>query len=273
MANPFFTGTHEGTEEYEGKKFPTFYEPVHAHSKDKTRVAEIGRTIRLQFMTDAENQYFTRDIEPGSISVECDDFDELAWDDNLWNGKHNISVDIPKSVSVGRELVIIVTVNDDSRPESFAHEVYLEVEPKRERQSAKKSSKKKSASEKEGDDVKDQGGLGLPQVYPVLKEKWDEHEFDKYSALRVVHNGESGYDYYYNQDNAYLRHEQKVAKDQQAELLETQFKTGLVLIGMSMMSDSGSPEEKRPEQIVLTTRTLSPVLLPMINGLGSVEVE
>jgi len=272
ITNPFYTGKHKEKEEYEGKQFPTFYEPIHPHPKEKPRVAELGRSVHLQFMTDAENQYFRRDIEPGTIQVECDDIDELAWDDNLWNGKHNISIDLPKSVSVGQELVVIVSVNDDSRPELFLHEVYLEVVPMHKKNGGGKKPNK-PASDNKGDDVNDQGGLGLPNVYPVPEEKWDDHDFDKYSGLRVVQNGEDGYDYFYNQDNAYLRNEQKVAKDQVAKVLETQFKSALVLIGMSMMTDSDLPEEERPDQIALATRTLSPVVLPMINGLGALEAE
>ncbi len=229
--------------------------------------------MRLQFKTDAENQYFTREIEPGFVKVDCNGLEELSWDDNLWNGKHNITIDLPKTTTeVGQQLVIQVTVGDESRPEPFVHDVYLNVVPKKHHPPSSPSPNPGPPGPRPGPDVPDRGEAGIPNVHSVEKDQWGEHGFDKFSGLKVVHNG-AGYDYFYNRDNAYLLQEQKISQDTEAELLESQFSTALVIIGMGIMSNEAKiEEEKCAAQVESITKLLSPVLLPMINGLGSIKL-
>ena len=46
--------------------------------------------------------------------------------------------------------------------------------------------KQKPPSKDKGDDHLAPSGLALPHVQWVSEEDWESHEFDKYSALRVV---------------------------------------------------------------------------------------
>ena len=270
IPDPFKTKRHKQNDTYEGKTFPTFYEPVHPHPSDKPQMAELGRAVRLQFKTDAENQYFTREKERGYIEVNCSKFKELSWYGNLSNGKHNITIDIPKITELGQQLVIEVTVGNDSRPELFVHFVFLEVVPKRDHPLSSPNPKPKPPGPDLGPDVPDQGALAMPNLHAVGKNQWEKHGFDKYSGLKIHDGGEDGYDYYYNRDNFHLRRAQKRSRDPEAGSLERKFCYALVFIGMWIMKETGVEQEKRLQQVESITRLLSPVLLPIIN-LGSIK--
>ena len=85
-------------------------------------------------------------------------------------------------------------------------------------------------------------------------------------------------------DNIYLKSELKESKED-PEMMKARWKYGLVLIGMALLHDniqgkqSGETEEgERLDQeenignkVDQFTRAIGPVLLPMINSLGTLE--
>ncbi|MHA1942742.1 MAG: hypothetical protein ACW97P_13655 [Candidatus Hodarchaeales archaeon] len=78
-------------------------------------------------------------------------------------------------------------------------------------------------------------------------------------------------------DNIHLQTESKLNSDDEPDILESQYKYGMVLIGLAFLKAREDSEEvlkkcdesiNIEEMINLATRTISPVLLPMISGLG-----
>jgi hypothetical protein len=138
------------------------------------------------------------------------------------------------------------------------------------------------------------GGCQLPNIIPVPEKAWDEHEppFDAMTALRVRHAGtrtEEGrtrevYDFYVNIDNRSLRAEQRAGR-RERDLLESRFIYGMVLLGLGLLQQDSSrsaadgPDaepktgEGVEEAIERFSRGVAPVLLPMIESLGSLDVE
>ena len=107
------------------------------------------------------------------------------------------------------------------------------------------------------------------------KNDWDKYNFDANDALAVLSDGVS-YDFFYNADNIHLKSTLKVSKDEEAGLIEMQYKTALVLLGMSILKHNTQKSDKNEdtdvEAIVKeTAKVISPTILPMIRGLGSIS--
>ena len=116
----------------------------------------------------------------------------------------------------------------------------------------------------------------------VYQEDWDIHGFDKYSALKVVHDpgndeaSRDSYSYYINMDNIYLQTELK-ATSENPEIVKARWQYSLMVVGMALLQDqregiSVADEDVSIEDLVFkTTATIAPVLLPLIESLGALS--
>jgi hypothetical protein len=122
--------------------------------------------------------------------------------------------------------------------------------------------------------------------------------FDKYTALRIgiseekeSGNGDSHdvYDFKINMDNLFLKSELKTGTNE-AEMIRARWKYGLVLVGLALLHDDNQakkttlveghdlPDDEEntdslERRVDRFTRAIAPVLLPMINSLGALELE
>ena len=259
--------------EFKGLKFPTFHNHKRGISKAGARPAEIGRACQLIFSTDAENDYFERVIDPAYYSVRIDGFRpniDFQTQTTLWEGIHSFKIDLPKTAKVGEILKIEIQVSDVSRSIPFSHEAEVIMIPKIDhKKSVKKKKKSAHPSNQPGQGSTGSGNLGLPNITPVSAGDWAQYGFDKYSAMTVKQDGDN-YDFFYNKDNQYLLHEQKLAIEK-VELYENQFSAGLTLMVMGVLNNKNIPGEERKETIETLSRSIAPILLPMINQLGRIE--
>lgn len=196
---------------------------------------------------------------------------------NLWNGIANLNVSLPKESKVGDFLNFSAKVDDISRVEPFLNEFCIGVEDATVEKSGSPGKRKPPASKDKGDDVEQTSYLDLPFIAEVRKDEWDKYDFDKESALKVIDSGENGYDFFINMDNIHLQTEAKLNSEDEPSILEARYKYGMVLIGLAFLKAREDSEEllekcdesvNIEEMINLATRTISPVLLPMISGLG-----
>jgi hypothetical protein len=79
---------------------------VFVEGKTLPRDANINSQIRIAFVTDAENDYFRRDEEPGEFKLFQVVGDELKpaknWPTpNLFEGNVNLSLSLPPEAEVG----------------------------------------------------------------------------------------------------------------------------------------------------------------------------
>src|SRR5205085_11764131 len=111
----------------------------------------------------------------------------------------------------------------------------------------------------------------------------EEQSFNEHSALAVKGSDEDGYDFFVNIDNIHLLSELKPAKNSDIQTIQAKYKFGLVLIGLALLNENGlghskdNVEDKEEdtifEVIARTTKAISPVIIPMIDSLGSLETE
>ena len=115
--------------------------------------------------------------------------------------------------------------------------------------------------------------------------------FNEYSALRIKHaeryeadeaTGQVAkdiYDFFVNIDNLYLKHEQKEGRDE-ADVLLAKFVYALVLLALSVINyDNQNNGNKNDEESFIEDKieqfsvAISPVLIPIINELGGLELQ
>lgn len=277
LANPFKSKFVGETENFIGKEFPTYFrlkrgeESKNCHAKAR---------FRVQFETDARNDYFSRDEYPGEFHLYLGDNEIEDYVLNMWNGVVTLTVTLPSEVYAGDDLVYQAIIADDTQVEPFQCEFYRHVVEPLKNTNGHKGHRLPPAGNGRGQ-RQTTNQLELPHVNEVRQENWLDHNFDRYGALRVVATGEGGFDFYVNMDNVYLKAEEKRSSaDVNMRLLEARFKYSLVLIGLALLKEESHEEtgedgdagsiEKR---IAIVTRSIAPVLLPMIATLGDLSLD
>jgi len=295
---------------YEGKKHPTYFKFKNKeYGTVFTRNCHINMRARIPFETDVTNDYFDREIDKGNFTLfrvngDEGEYTDESWTLNMENGIANLNITLPKSCEVGDSLKFKVVVDDRTLLEPFTNEFYLNILKKATIKKSKPTPRKKPASQEPGTDREISSRIEPPKptkVYQTPKEGqrgWAEMEppFDQYTALRIRHapesddgeNGKEIYDFFINMDNLYLVNEQKSSK-KDADLLEACFLYGMVLVGIALIHDDLEKESQKDEnsynadedegkdniedKVEDFTKAIAPILLPMIENLGSFEHE
>jgi hypothetical protein len=310
-SNPFKTiKVKEQEREFHGRTHPTFFKfKDRDYGRDLVRDCHINQRARILFETDAENHYFSRPVDNGHFTLELiSDHGRTAATDfvgpSLQNGIATLAVRLPVNCAVGDRLRFEATVADPTLLEPFVNCFVVDVRPAAESSGGNGGRRKPPAQDK-GDSREAPAGISLPKIVPVNESDWDKQSppFDKYTALRIgisdvaetngpSQNGERHdvYDFKINLDNVFFKSELKTGSDD-ADLLRARWKYGLVLIGLALLHDEaqkqkatesrqpGEENEEDPpaqsieERVESFSRAVAPVLLPMINSLGGLDIE
>jgi len=274
ITNPFnLTKTGQNEKPFKGKQYPTYFKLTKEFPHNKPKHCPYNQRFRVQFETDAENNYFTRDLYPGEFKLMLGG--KTLVEDyilNLWNGIANLTVALPEDSKIGNLLKYTVEINDVSRVNPFLITFHVLVDPPVEKKKGEPGERIKPPGNKGGRRYFP-SSFDIPNIIEVRRPEWNKHSFDKESALKVMDSGENGYDFYINMDNIYLLIEIKGRFKSDPKVLEAQYKYGMVLIGMSLLKELGEKEESICEKIYEITKAISPVLLPMIATLGTLEEE
>ena len=272
--------------EFVGKRYPTYFQIVNKH-RDTT--AEIDRRFRVQFETDARNDYLDREHNPGTLKVFLEQQPDMAVEciPYFWNGTATLNITLPEHTQVGDTLCFVAQLYDETRPDPFENYFVRRIVEKDESNAASSQGKRRPPTTDEPGNRQIASAIMMPSVTEVDEAGWASRGFDEFSALQVVDTGDEGYDYFINIDNKYLRAEQKGKKnDEEAKLLLAQYKYAMVLIGLAILNRPPSGKSARyqesdeefdgipgEELVSHITRRLSPVLLPMIESLGQLNMD
>jgi hypothetical protein len=271
------------TDNFVGKQFPTYFRfRCRAQGDELTRTAEEGRTVRIGFETDVEDNYFGRPKDPGCYTAEylsSGEWLELPGHAMpLVKGHATLSVDLPESAKVGDVLQIRVIVSDDQHVDSFENTAKLKVIPFKEREpNPNPNPNPKPPSNKDGQDESGPAGIQLPNAYWVEKEEWGSYGFNEKSALKIVPVDNDGakrsFDFFINKANVHLLNELKTAVGGE-ELTYEQFKVGMLLLGMSVIHSVGENADGDliNQKAGEFASAAALVLLPMIRHLGGLEM-
>jgi hypothetical protein len=297
LPTPFpMGGTGTGTgDKFIGKTYPTFFR-FHGLKDGEVleRAAHLGSRPRVGFETDASDDYFYRELDPGRVTLR-EDPDGRSVEAKDWAmhgpraGVATLTLELPYGAHSGKDFHFEMQVTDPSRVEPFTNRFVLKVRPPAPKGPGGKGGRRTATSGMGGKGGP--GGLSLPNIAEIREPDWAEHGFDELSALGIKHAGAGDgeatdvYDFFVNVDNKYLRLIEKESREE-PKLIKARFVYALVLIGMALIQDDrskpadaaedGDESEEGPsvEQVVAsTTRALAPVLLPMIETIGSLSIE
>ena len=252
------------------------------------------------------NDYFSREVDAGEFALYLVlGGSRLPVQDytlNLQNGIASLSVKLPATCAAGDELSFVASVNDCSRLNPFENALTIHAKEPLETGGGK-GKRRKPPGEEDGGERELPSGIQLPKIIKVPESAWGEYNppFDKYTALRIKHaglqgqngedneEGEDVYDFYLNIDNLYLNAELK-SGSQDPEVTRARFMYGQVLLGLALLQheaqaikarapneENGGGEQTEDDNIEdrveLVSRAVAPVLLPMIDSLGSLDLE
>ncbi|MFZ5993573.1 MAG: hypothetical protein ACOYU4_01100 [Thermodesulfobacteriota bacterium] len=307
ISTPFKTMQAQSSEQqFTGKRFPSYFKfkgKDYGHTLQ--RECHINMRCRIIFETDAENEYLRRQIEPGEFSLFWISGNAKTPPDNysihLQNGIASLNLQLPDDCRTGDQQKFLAIATDPSRIDPFENRFALEVMGPAAK-NGELGTRRKPAADKNGDEREIPSGIALPQVTEVHEPEWDSKRppFDKYTALRIINAGSAGdkddgaedhdvYDFFINMDNQYLKHEVKTGKHQ-PDIARARFKYGMVLIGLALLREEIDSKKKADtshddrnddresngnieDMVDQFTKAIAPVLLPIIDSLGSLDVE
>lgn len=304
-SNPFKTKLVQASEKpYTGHRFPSFFK-----FKDKDyghileRETHKNMRCRITFETDAENHFFSRSLEPGKFSLfsvtgEVRTPVSNFVGPNLANGIATLSVRLPEEATIGSKIQFVCEVSDEHRERPFENSFNVLVKSES-TPSGSGGNRRKPPSNDDGEEREQLTGISLPNIIEVHEEEWSLYNFDKTTALRIKDAGEADqndtseltttrYDFFINVDNLFLKTEIKSTKSD-APLLRARFTYGMVLIGLGLLQqeltdeaaqnenlDDGDSDDDKPngieDKVEQVSKALAPIMLPMIESLGSIDL-
>ena len=264
---------------FEGRQFPTYFR---FRKKDygtvHHRQCEIGRTTKITFDTDAENNYFFRNTDVGESRLVCvlKETGETKAIDNhdidLTDGVATLKIRLPEDVEAGETVQVMLEVTDVTQTEPFLNVAELDVIPRQEKPPAPPS----PPSER-----RNFLNVDLPVAQWVKESEWNNNpltaHFDKKTAVAITaranDQGRQLYDFYMNEDNIYLKNELRKS-DKTADLIKEQYRIGMVLVGLALIQSSPEDEhgEDLEQKVAETTKALARMIIPIIRDISSIEV-
>ena len=97
MPNPYKITEGKASEEYKGEKFPTQFKLIKNYGEENPKICPKNNRIRVQYKTDAANDYFERDHDKGSFQLTFNGEEYVDFSINLWNGTATLNILLPKN--------------------------------------------------------------------------------------------------------------------------------------------------------------------------------
>ena len=214
---------------FSGRQFPTFFRFAKNPRKGLLKHCPVNLTSRVEFETDAVNDYFKRGDSAGTITIDPPNLIEHS---SLWNGHFTAMVRPPWNTKPGDVLKVKVTVNDIERQAKgtpFISKFTLVVDPAQERKPKPNPS---GGRRSRGSSNKNQaGGADIPEL------KWMEFD-DTAVSLEIRHDDHGQHEYFANSKNQFLTAELIKTKGEEHALVQYWFGYGLLLCALGMLKAS-----------------------------------
>lgn len=278
LSDPFKSTTATSANAFLGKSHPSFFRfKGQDYGEELYRQTPRNMRSRIQFETDAVNDYFTRDQYGGNRTLTARGPSPInggipAYSLNLNEGTATLNLALPDDAEVGDVFKYDLVVEDETMVAPFVNSFVVSVGPNQ------KISGGKPADSPTKETLQ---GLKLPNLTLVSEPDWDEHNFDKYSALKVEYHPafegkeDGSYEYFLNMDNIHLKTELKGTREDM-EIVKSRWQFGMLLIGIALLNGSQEQPENDDvptphENVRDLTRAIAPILLPMIEHLGALS--
>jgi hypothetical protein len=267
---------------FNGKLFPTFFRIVKEPKGGLTKTCPLNRTVRIEFETDANNDYFDRPDSAGSVTF---DPPNLCVSSHLWDGKFTTKFQMPYDASVGDEVNMTVTVTDierENKGRQLVSQFKMKGVAEAEDIPVPPPGKVPPGKKHNGNGKISSSVLATPDIREVRRDQWDDphFKFDEFSAVRIDNADEGqGFIFFVNMDNRFLINELHKTKDEESNLVRHWFKYGVVLSALGILKElerlqeQGSSKEDEDtealdlERVARFASGLARVVVPMIRAL------
>lgn len=291
-------------EPFNGELFPSFFKFRKIdYGESLIRNCHLKSRIRIIFETNVKNDYFDRNIDPGTFEIfqineKGEEIPVHNYTINPFNGRATLNLEIPDGKILGDKIHLITRVNDVTRVVEgpFTNKAIITVCPEVEEKKPGKPGNRVKPPGLNGKGREGQSQLSIPIPTEVYQEKrdgskaWSEFpEFNQDTALYVTYSGEEdadfgGYDFFINMDNQYLKMEiGSIPVD--ADITMEQYKIAMVLIGMSMIHKNESKAKKEDADIESDddvqlsisdkvgefTSMVAPIIIPLVNDVSEIR--
>lgn len=262
LSNPF---KKEGKQEpniFESEYYPTFFRLAKEHPKDKPRNAERERDVRINFQTDAPNDYFFRPKDPGNIKVIFNN--EIINDIKFMGFDGKWSLYLPeRTEDIQHYSYIIEDVSKINDP--FKGDFYLKLIDKKEKP---KKQKKPTANSK---------SLKIPKAEIIKRDDFSKVGFDDYDALMIEEYQDGQVLYNLNLDNIHLINYCKKVNNQEVDVVKEQYEVSMMLVGMMLrhhhkelsLSGQDSDQTDLSEFSKTYTRCIAPIMLNLVRDIAT----
>lgn len=274
ISSPISTEGAKAASEFKGREYPTFFNLAkNKNSPNNPKFVPKGEKFRIQYITDAVDDYLSRDINRGTFALSLGDDEDIDYRMRLLNGIGTLSVRLPKNAAIGDLLHYKSELTDLTQIEPFTSELYVKIEKPRPETTSQPGVRKPPASQQRGSESVKKSGGRTPRIEPVKQDRWSEFDFDKESALQIRESEESGLTFSINVDNMYLRRQQEEKKNAiDSATLEFRFEIGLVLVGMGLkrIYERKQQQEEFDHEIDIKAmiseiaKGIAPILIPTI---------
>ena len=235
-------------EPFKGRQFPTYFRLAKA-PKDGTlrKPCPVNGTVRLEFETDAENGYFDRGSSPGELRVEPGT--DLIEASHLWNGRFSVRFRVPWDARPGDITPIRFAVTDVERvargPFVTTFDLIATPEVDRRTLAGNAGRDRDRGSQRDPTGTQNQASLDLPTPIPINRKRWGTVGIDgPYDAFRLKVAPDGGYDFYVNEDCAWLVTEM-ADRSNDAEQVKHWFVWGLALAALGMLRQANALVDAR----------------------------
>ena len=276
------TGPSTELAPYHGRKFPTYFRIAKEPKGGLVKVCPLNRTVRIEFETDADNDYFNRADCPGTIQF---DPPNLCVSSHLWDGKFTAKFQAPYDAQVGDTVKMVVRVSDierETRQQPFVSLFTLKAGSESEEVPQPPPGTRSPGIKRNGNGKHISPVLAPPEIREVRKDTkaYEDFKFDEFAAVKIT-NAESGngHIFFVNMDNRFLINELHKNKQEEGALIKPWFKYGVVFSALGILTelqrlekDIKSEDDEAPEQVDLEKvgrfcGGLARVVVPMIRAL------
>lgn len=267
---------------FHGKQFPTFFRIVKEPKGGLIKACPLNRTVRIEFETDANNDYFDRPDCAGSVRF---DPPNLCVSSHLWDGKFTTKFQMPYDANLGDVVEMTVSVTDierETKGQPFVSRFTMKGTAEAEDLPVPPPGNKPPGTKHHDNGKVSSAVLAAPDIREVRREQWsDPHfKFDDYSAVKIDSADEGqGYIFFVNMDNRFLINELHKTKDEESNLVRHWFKYGVVLSALGILKEiertqerGSTKDDEEPEPLDLDkvgrfSAGIARVVVPMIRAL------
>jgi hypothetical protein len=220
---------------FKGKRFPSYFRLAKEPTKRLVKACPLNLTCRVEFDTDAVNDYFKRIDSPGLLRVDPPNLIEHS---NLWNGRFTTLFRVPWDAKAGDRFDVSVVVEDPEtqlRGKPFISRFTLVAE---EESKPRPGGKGGNGRRKRPGTKAEAPTLAIPEL------KWKEYG-DVGVSLIISHDDEGRPEYFANSKNAYLTDALVRAKEDEHQLVKYWFGYGLLLCALGMQKELQERAEAR----------------------------